>query len=366
MTSNKPNSQERDLVQHLSHQLLEAGRKWGVLTPQEVNEKLSFLELKPHQLEKWYTYLQTHGVEVLKAAAKELNPSQELAEENDKFSPVGIETNDSLRLYIRQMGKKDILSAQEEQDLARRVEEGDAFAKKQLIEANLRLVISIAKHYLGRGLQFPDLIQEGNAGLIRAVEKFDYQKGFKFSTYATWWIRQSMTRAVANQTQTIRKPVHINERLTKITKVQRQLAQTLDREPTLEEIGAELDLSSDQVHYALQVAPAPVSLETPLGEKDSSILSDVIEDQETVSPFEQLASDDLKGQMATLLNTLSEREKYVLQLRFGLGHDRTHTLEEIAQVIGLTRERIRQIEAKALRHLRHPSRIVKLQGFLES
>ncbi|HBE2157468.1 TPA: RNA polymerase sigma factor RpoD [Enterococcus faecalis] len=273
--------------------------------------------------------------------------------------------NDPVRMYLKEIGRVQLLTAAEEVELALKIEEGDQEAKQRLAEANLRLVVSIAKRYVGRGMQFLDLIQEGNMGLMKAVEKFDYRKGFKFSTYATWWIRQAITRAIADQARTIRIPVHMVETINKLIRIQRQLLQDLGREPTPEEIGAEMDLPTEKVREILKIAQEPVSLETPIGEEDDSHLGDFIEDQDATSPAEHAAYELLKEQLEDVLDTLTDREENVLRLRFGLDDGRTRTLEEVGKVFGVTRERIRQIEAKALRKLRHPSRSKQLKDFLE-
>jgi RNA polymerase sigma factor, sigma-70 family len=283
----------------------------------------------------------------------------------DLSAPTGVKINDPVRMYLKEIGRVQLLTAAEEVELALKIEEGDQEAKQRLAEANLRLVVSIAKRYVGRGMQFLDLIQEGNMGLMKAVEKFDYRKGFKFSTYATWWIRQAITRAIADQARTIRIPVHMVETINKLIRIQRQLLQDLGREPTPEEIGAEMDLPTEKVREILKIAQEPVSLETPIGEEDDSHLGDFIEDQEATSPAEHAAYELLKEQLEDVLDTLTDREENVLRLRFGLDDGRTRTLEEVGKVFGVTRERIRQIEAKALRKLRHPSRSKQLKDFLE-
>ncbi|MDU4029561.1 MAG: RNA polymerase sigma factor RpoD [Enterococcus faecalis] len=277
----------------------------------------------------------------------------------------GINVDDPVKMYLKEIGRVQLLTAAEEVELALKIEEGDQEAKQRLAEANLRLVVSIAKRYVGRGMQFLDLIQEGNMGLMKAVEKFDYRKGFKFSTYATWWIRQAITRAIADQARTIRIPVHMVETINKLIRIQRQLLQDLGREPTPEEIGAEMDLPTEKVREILKIAQEPVSLETPIGEEDDSHLGDFIEDQDATSPAEHAAYELLKEQLEDVLDTLTDREENVLRLRFGLDDGRTRTLEEVGKVFGVTRERIRQIEAKALRKLRHPSRSKQLKDFLE-
>ena len=273
--------------------------------------------------------------------------------------------NDPVRMYLKEIGRVSLLTGDEEVALAERIEQGDDTAKQELAEANLRLVVSIAKRYVGRGMQFLDLIQEGNMGLMKAVEKFDYRKGFKFSTYATWWIRQAITRAIADQARTIRIPVHMVETINKLIRIQRNLLQDLGREPTPEEIGAEMDIVTDKVRDILKIAQEPVSLETPIGEEDDSHLGDFIEDNEAISPADSAAYQMLKEQLESVLDTLTDREENVLRLRFGLEDGRTRTLEEVGKVFGVTRERIRQIEAKALRKLRHPSRSKQLRDFLD-
>ena len=288
-----------------------------------------------------------------------------VVDENGDPSEHSVKINDPVRMYLKEIGRVQLLTAAEEVELALKIEEGDQEAKQRLAEANLRLVVSIAKRYVGRGMQFLDLIQEGNMGLMKAVEKFDYRKGFKFSTYATWWIRQAITRAIADQARTIRIPVHMVETINKLIRIQRQLLQDLGREPTPEEIGAEMDLPTEKVREILKIAQEPVSLETPIGEEDDSHLGDFIEDQDATSPAEHAAYELLKEQLEDVLDTLTDREENVLRLRFGLDDGRTRTLEEVGKVFGVTRERIRQIEAKALRKLRHPSRSKQLKDFLE-
>ncbi|MGO3732922.1 MAG: RNA polymerase sigma factor RpoD [Vagococcus sp.] len=300
----------------------------------------------------------------LKVAKKAEKKAKKEAPE-DLIAPAGVKINDPVRMYLKEIGRVPLLTADEEVALALRIKEGDPDAKQELAEANLRLVVSIAKRYVGRGMQFLDLIQEGNMGLMKAVEKFDHEKGFKFSTYATWWIRQAITRAIADQARTIRIPVHMVETINKLIRIQRQLLQDLGREPTPEEIGAEMDLTPEKVREILKIAQEPVSLETPIGEEDDSHLGDFIEDQEATSPADHAAYELLKEQLESVLDTLTDREENVLRLRFGLDDGRTRTLEEVGKVFGVTRERIRQIEAKALRKLRHPSRSKQLKDFLE-
>ncbi|MHC3417879.1 RNA polymerase sigma factor RpoD [Aerococcus urinae] len=276
-----------------------------------------------------------------------------------------VKTNDPVRMYLKEIGRVDLLTADEEVALAKRIEAGDPVAKQELAEANLRLVVSIAKRYVGRGMSFLDLIQEGNMGLMKAVEKFDYTKGFKFSTYATWWIRQAITRSIADQARTIRIPVHMVETINKLVRIQRQLLQELGREPTPEEIGAEMDLPTEKVRNIMKISQEPVSLETPIGEEDDSHLGDFIEDNDAMQPDEYINQELLKEQLNEVLDTLTDREENVLRLRFGLEDGQTKTLEQVGQQFGVTRERIRQIEAKALRKLRHPSRLKQLKDFLE-
>ncbi|MEH7376437.1 MULTISPECIES: RNA polymerase sigma factor RpoD [Bacillaceae] len=358
--------------EQVKDQLTALGKKTGVLAYDDIAEKLANFELDSHQMDEFYEFLGDQGIELVGESDEEdPNPKQLAKGDDDEFDlndlsvPPGVKINDPVRMYLKEIGRVDLLSAEEEIKLANRIEAGDEEAKRRLAEANLRLVVSIAKRYVGRGMLFLDLIQEGNMGLIKAVEKFDYRKGFKFSTYATWWIRQAITRAIADQARTIRIPVHMVETINKLIRVQRQLLQDLGREPTPEEIGEDMDLTPDKVREILKIAQEPVSLETPIGEEDDSHLGDFIEDQDATSPSEHAAYELLKEQLEDVLDTLTDREENVLRLRFGLDDGRTRTLEEVGKVFGVTRERIRQIEAKALRKLRHPSRSKRLKDFLE-
>ncbi|WP_071395799.1 RNA polymerase sigma factor RpoD [Bacillus tuaregi] len=358
-------------LEQVKEQLTLLGKKTGVLAYDDIAEKLATFELDSHQMDEFYELLGDNGVELVGDSEeedpniKELSKNEEEFDLNDLSVPPGVKINDPVRMYLKEIGRVDLLSAEEEVNLALRIEQGDEEAKRRLAEANLRLVVSIAKRYVGRGMLFLDLIQEGNMGLIKAVEKFDYRKGFKFSTYATWWIRQAITRAIADQARTIRIPVHMVETINKLVRVQRQLLQDLGREPTPEEIGEDMDLPPEKVREILKIAQEPVSLETPIGEEDDSHLGDFIEDHEATSPSEHAAYELLKEQLEDVLDTLTDREENVLRLRFGLDDGRTRTLEEVGKVFGVTRERIRQIEAKALRKLRHPSRSKRLKDFLE-
>ncbi|MFL1674277.1 RNA polymerase sigma factor RpoD [Paenibacillus dendritiformis] len=360
-------------LEHAKDQLIELGKKRGSLSYKEIAEKMATFDQDPEQMDEFYEQLSDLGIEVseaddemgVRANDRENDDSDDFHFDDDLSLPPGIKINDPVRMYLKEIGRVPLLSAEEEIELAKRIEQGDSEAKKRLTEANLRLVVSIAKRYVGRGMLFLDLIQEGNMGLIKAVEKFDHSKGYKFSTYATWWIRQAITRAIADQARTIRIPVHMVETINKLVRVSRQLLQELGREPTPEEIAAEMELSVEKVREIMKIAQEPVSLETPIGEEDDSHLGDFIEDQEALAPADAAAYELLKEQLEDVLDTLTEREENVLRLRFGLDDGRTRTLEEVGKVFGVTRERIRQIEAKALRKLRHPSRSKRLKDFLE-
>ena len=349
-------------------------KKKSILELEEIQKSVADMELEPEQMEKLFEYLEANGIDVLRIndAEDDDEIEAEIAEEEevdvekiDLTVPDGISIEDPVRMYLKEIGKVSLLSADEEVELAKRMDEGDEEAKKRLAEANLRLVVSIAKRYVGRGMLFLDLIQEGNLGLIKAVEKFDYHKGFKFSTYATWWIRQAITRAIADQARTIRIPVHMVETINKLIRVSRQLLQELGREPTPEEIAEELDMSVERVREILKISQEPVSLETPIGEEEDSHLGDFIQDENVPVPAEAAATALLKEQLNEVLDTLTEREQKVLRLRFGMNDGRARTLEEVGKEFDVTRERIRQIEAKALRKLRHPSRSRKLRDYLD-
>lgn len=357
-----------------------AKKKKNVLEYQEISDYFKDQPLDAEQMDKIFDFLEASGVDVLRITENSaddlmldddmdidgLDDEEEV--ELDKIDlsvPEGVSIEDPVRMYLKEIGKVPLLSAEEEIELAKKMEQGDENAKKRLAEANLRLVVSIAKRYVGRGMLFLDLIQEGNLGLIKAVEKFDYRKGYKFSTYATWWIRQAITRAIADQARTIRIPVHMVETINKLIRVSRQLLQELGREPTPEEIAEEMDMPVDRVREILKISQEPVSLETPIGEEEDSHLGDFIQDDNVPVPADAAAFTLLKEQLVEVLGTLTEREKKVLRLRFGLDDGRARTLEEVGKEFNVTRERIRQIEAKALRKLRHPSRSRKLKDYLD-
>ena len=359
-------------------ELLEfAKKKKNVLEYQEINNFFKDTPLNAEQMEKVFDFLEASGVDVLRISDSDADEALLLDDDLDKIAeeeeveldkidlsvPEGVSIEDPVRMYLKEIGKVNLLTADEEIELAKRMEQGDENAKKRLAEANLRLVVSIAKRYVGRGMLFLDLIQEGNLGLIKAVEKFDYRKGYKFSTYATWWIRQAITRAIADQARTIRIPVHMVETINKLIRVSRQLLQELGREPTPEEIAKEMDMSVDRVREILKISQEPVSLETPIGEEEDSHLGDFIQDDNVPVPADAAAFTLLKEQLVEVLSTLTDREQKVLRLRFGLDDGRARTLEEVGKEFNVTRERIRQIEAKALRKLRQPSRSRKLKDY---
>lgn len=327
----------------LVKKLIEKGKKTGTLTYKEIMDELEEIDLNPEQIEKIYEVLESMGIDVI----GDMHEAEVSEEDLDLSIPEGIAIDDPVRMYLKEIGKVPLLSPDEEIELANKIEEGNAAAKKKLAEANLRLVVSIAKRYVGRGMQFLDLIQEGNLGLIKAVEKFDYRKGFKFSTYATWWIRQAITRAIADQARTIRIPVHMVETINKLIRVSRQLLQELGREPAPEEVAKIMEMPVDKVREIMKIAQEPVSLETPIGEEEDSHLGDFIPDDEAPAPAEAAAFTMLKEQLINVLDTLTPREEKVLRLRFGLDDGRARTLEEVGKEFNVTRERIRQIEAKA-------------------
>ncbi|MGI6662324.1 MAG: RNA polymerase sigma factor RpoD [Bacillota bacterium] len=376
--------------------LVQKGQRKGFLTYSEIADALSQLDLTSQQIDDIYKHFEDLGIDVLnvkkgqdvsvkadgdgddeasetlEAASLEADADEDMPEgaqvdeptEIDLSVPEGVALDDPVRMYLKEIGRVPLLTAEEEVELAKRMEMGDKQAKSRLIEANLRLVVSIAKRYVGRGMQFLDLIQEGNMGLIKAVEKFEFRRGFKLSTYATWWIRQAITRAIADQARTIRIPVHMVETINKLIRTSRHLIQELGREPTPEEVGAEMGISADKVREILKIAQEPVSLETPIGEEEDSHLGDFIEDEDAPAPVEAASFLLLREQIESVLGTLNEREQKVLRLRFGLDDGRARTLEEVGREFGVTRERIRQIEAKALRKLRHPQRSKRLKDYL--
>ena len=342
--------------------LVDLGRKRGYLTHDEILEHFPEAEQNIEVIDRVYSVLLEQGIDVVEDAKE---AEQKGKEEEEGAKAEGVAIDDPVRMYLKEIGKVSLLSPELEIELAQRMEKGDEEAKRRLIEANLRLVVSIAKKYVGRGMLFLDLIQEGNLGLIRAVEKFDWRKGFKFSTYATWWIRQAITRALADQARTIRIPVHMVETINKLIRISRALLQDLGREPTPEEIAQAMELSVERVREIMKIAQEPISLETPIGEEEDSHLGDFIEDQDALAPAEAASFTMLKEQLEDVLETLTPRERKVLKLRFGLDDGRPRTLEEVGREFGVTRERIRQIEAKALRKLRHPSRSKRLKDFIE-
>ena len=380
--------------QDIKRELIEKGKKKGVLTFKEISDAFEDIEVTPEEIERLYDIFEKEYIELVEDLDKELEEIEVSKEELEDLSvPEGINIDDHVKMYLKEIGKVNLLTPEEELSLAKRMADGETAkeqleeigeeidedtkkqidlliadgekAKKSLAEANLRLVVSIAKRYVGRGMLFLDLIQEGNLGLIKAVDKFDYTKGYKFSTYATWWIRQAITRAIADQARTIRIPVHMVETINKLVRVSRQLVQELGREPTPEELAKELNMPVDKVREISKISQEPVSLETPIGEEEDSHLGDFIPDEDAPAPSEAASFVLLKEQLGAVLETLSEREAKVLRLRFGLDDGRARTLEEVGKEFDVTRERIRQIEAKALRKLRHPSRSKKLKDFLD-
>jgi RNA polymerase primary sigma factor len=357
--------------QRLIDDLVEHGKQKGKLTTKEINDVLEELEFEMEQIDKLYDMLETLNIEVVENLAQVIDldlavtipaVSEDL---ESALSAEGINIDDPVKVYLKEIGRVPLLSAEEEVALATLMDAGDPVARKRLSEANLRLVVSIAKRYVGRGMQFLDLIQEGNLGLIKAVEKFDHTKGFKFSTYATWWIRQAITRAIADQARTIRIPVHMVETINKVKKISSQLLHKNGHEPTAEEIALELEMQVEKVREIMRISQEPVSLETPIGEEEDSHLGDFIPDDDAPAPAEAASHTLLREQLGEVLSTLTDREEKVLRLRFGLEDGRSRTLEEVGREFSVTRERIRQIEAKALRKLRHPSRSKKLKDFLE-
>jgi RNA polymerase primary sigma factor len=352
--------------------LIAKGKKEGILSYKEIIDSLEEISLDSDQIDEIYQNLEDMGIEIIGDKDEdillekdEIDKDDEEEIKEDLSVPKGINVDDPVRMYLKEIGKIPLLTGNEEIELAQRMEDGDEIAKKKLAEANLRLVVSIAKRYVGRGMLFLDLIQEGNLGLMKAVEKFDYKKGYKFSTYATWWIRQAITRAIADQARTIRIPVHMVETINKLVRVQRQLVQELGRDPSPEEIGEEMGLEVERVREIMKIAQEPVSLETPIGEEEDSHLGDFIPDDDVIAPADAATFTMLREQLIEVLDTLTPREQKVLRLRFGLDDGRARTLEEVGKEFEVTRERIRQIEAKALRKLRHPSRSKKLKDFLE-
>ena len=353
-------------IEEKKKKLIDAGKKEGYITYEMLANELKGLDVDSDSLDDLYNSLVDNNIEVISETTDnsidDENPEDLIVE--DLTMSKDIKINDPVRMYLKEIGRINLLTTDEEFEFAQRAVEGDEYAKKMLAESNLRLVVSIAKRYVGRGMLFLDLIQEGNIGLMKAVDKFDPTKGYKFSTYATWWIRQAITRAIADQARTIRVPVHMVETINKLARVQRQLTQELNREPTEEELAKKLNISVEKVREVYKISQDPVSLETPIGEEDDSHLGDFVPDERTMSPEDYATAEMLKEELASVLQTLTEREEKVLRLRFGLDDGQCRTLEEVGQIFGVTRERIRQIEAKALRKLRHPSRSRKLKDFL--
>ena len=369
MEKNKVKKEKKEAVKAL----INKGKKNGILTYKEIMDSLDEIDLDSEQIDEVYQSLESMGIDIVGDKEEDIlldndddkDDEETNAKDEDLTPPKSISVDDPVRMYLKEIGKIPLLTAVEEVELAKRMEAGDEEAKKRLAEANLRLVVSIAKRYVGRGMLFLDLIQEGNLGLMKAVEKFDYRKGYKFSTYATWWIRQAITRAIADQARTIRIPVHMVETINKLMRVSRQLVQELGRDPIPEEIAKEMNMEVEKVREIMKISQEPVSLETPIGEEEDSHLGDFIPDDEAQAPAEAATFILLKEQLLDVLDTLTPREQKVLRLRFGLDDGRARTLEEVGKEFDVTRERIRQIEAKALRKLRHPSRSKKLKDFLE-
>ena len=358
--------EEIKTIEERKQKLIETGKKIGYITYEQLVDELKGLEVDSDTLDDLYNSLVENNIEIISEMADNSTDDDDPASlvVEDLTMSKDIKINDPVRMYLKEIGRINLLTTDEEFEYARLAEQGDEYAKKMLAESNLRLVVSIAKRYVGRGMLFLDVIQEGNIGLMKAVEKFDPTKGYKFSTYATWWIRQAITRAIADQARTIRVPVHMVETINKLARVQRQLTQELNREPTEEEIAKKLNITVDKVREVYKISQDPVSLETPIGEEDDSHLGDFIKDERTMSPEEYATVEMLKEELTNVLLTLTDREEKVLRLRFGLDDGQCRTLEEVGQIFGVTRERIRQIEAKALRKLRHPSRSRKLKDFL--
>ena len=360
----QPRNDKKEAVR----KLLAVAKEKGSITNKEMVDMLEGINIKPDEMDRIYDVLEGMNIDIIEDDIdKEMDKEEGDAKEIDLEEMISdaISIDDPVRMYLKEIGKVPLLTAEEERDLANRMSQGDEAAKQKLAEANLRLVVSIAKRYVGRGMLFLDLIQEGNLGLIKAVEKFDYTKGYKFSTYATWWIRQAITRAIADQARTIRIPVHMVETINKLIRISRQLLQQYGRDPTPEELAREMEMPEEKVREILKIAQEPVSLETPIGEEEDSHLGDFIPDEDAPAPAEAAAFTLLKEQLLDVLDTLTDREKKVLKLRFGLDDGRARTLEEVGKEFQVTRERIRQIEAKALRKLRHPSRSKKLRDYLE-
>ena len=366
--SSKSNSKKQDKKQERLNEFFEMAKAKGVISSEEIVGALSNCDIEAEQFESILDTLESMGVQVTRENENEPEDVDDEAEEDNEIDlsiPEAVNIDDPVRMYLKEIGKVPLLTAEEEVILAKRMEAGDDTAKHELAEANLRLVVSIAKRYVGRGMLFLDLIQEGNLGLIKAVEKFDYKKGYKFSTYATWWIRQAITRAIADQARTIRIPVHMVETINKLIRIQRQLVQELGREPEIEEIAAEMELTPEKIREIMKISQEPVSLEKPIGEEEDSHLGDFIPDEDAPSPADQAASTLLKEELTKVLSGLTPREEKVLRLRFGLDDGRTRTLEEVGLEFDVTRERIRQIEAKALRKMRGPNMSARLREYLE-